>query len=73
MENDPSAPTPELPPMNTDKPTEESDTDKSNDETEAPVENGCGGCGSSAALSAVALVSIIGTALVIKKKYNYVI
>lgn len=68
MENDPSAPTPDLPPMNTDKLTEESGTDKSNDEAEAPVENGCGGCGSSAALSAVALVGIIGAALVIKKK-----
>ena len=50
---------------NTDKATDES---KSDDETEAPVEEGCGGCGSSAALSVIAIVGIVGTAIVIKKK-----
>ncbi len=72
-ENDPSAPTPDLPDTNTEKPTDkptdatESEKDDST-ETEAPADKGCGGCGSSAALSVVALVGVIGTALVIKKK-----
>ena len=68
-ENDPSAPTPDVPNTNTDNPTDatESENDGST-ETEAPAEKGCGGCGSSAALSAVALVGVIGAALVIKKK-----
>ena len=72
-ENDPSAPTPDLPDTNTDKPTDkptdvtESEKDDST-ETEAPVDKGCGGCGSSAALSALAIVAVVGSALVIKKK-----
>ena len=60
----------------TDKPTDE--TDKTTDatesekddstETEAPADNGCGGCGSSAAISALTIVAVVGSALVIKKK-----
>ena len=55
---------------NTDKATDEAidDESKSDDETEATVETGCGGCGSSVSLSVVALVGVIGAALVIKKK-----
>ena len=41
---------------------------ESETETNTVVEKGCGGCGSSVALSAIAFVGIIGTALVIKKK-----
>ena len=76
-ENDPSAPTPDVPNTNTDKPSDTS-TDKpthatesekdDGTETEAPADKGCGGCGSSAALSALAIVGIVGSALVIKKK-----
>jgi hypothetical protein len=75
-ENDPSAPTPDVPNTNTDKPTDA--TDKPSDETEsekddsteteAPTDKGCGGCTSSAALSALAIVAVVGSALVIKKK-----
>ena len=70
IENDPSAPTPNIPDTNTDKATDEAidDESKSDDETDAPVKKGCGGCGSSTALSAAALVGVIGAALVIKKK-----
>ena len=52
----------------------ETDTPQTNDATETgdvsevPLQKGCGGCGSSVALSALALTSLIGTALVIKKK-----
>ena len=52
----------------------ETDTPQTNDATETgdvseiPLEIGCGGCGSSVALSALALTCLIGTALVIKKK-----
>ena len=51
--------------------TEPDGTDATNatdDETDAHVEKEGGGCGSSVALSAVALVGVIGAALVIKKK-----
>ena len=44
------------------------DESKSDDETDAPAEKGRGGCGASIALSAIAIVGIVGTALVIKKK-----
>ena len=44
------------------------DESKSDDETDAPAEKGCRGCGSSAALSALAIVAVVGSALVIKKK-----
>ena len=68
-ENDPSAPTPDIPDTNTDKPTDATESEKDDStETEAPADKGCGGCGSSAALSALAIVGIVGTALVIKKK-----
>ena len=52
----------------------ETDTPQTNDATETgdvpeiPLEIGCSGCGSSVALSALALTCLIGTALVIKKK-----
>ena len=68
-ENDPSAPTPDIPNTNTDKPTDATESEKDDStETEAPTDNGCGGCGSSAALSAIAIVGMIGTAIVLKKK-----
>lgn len=68
-ENDPSAPTPDLPNTNTDKPTDATESEKDDStETEAPANNGCGGCGSSAALSVIAIVAVVGSALVIKKK-----
>ena len=51
---------------NTDKATDES---KSDDEADAAdEEEKSGGCGSSIVLSAIAIVGIVGTALVIKKK-----
>lgn len=65
-ENDPSAPTPNLPDTNTDKATDSTGGD--NSETEALADMGCGGCGSSAALSAIAIIGMIGTAIVLKKK-----
>ena len=37
-------------------------------ETEAPADKGCGVCTSSAAISALAIVAVVGSALVIKKK-----
>ena len=69
-ENDPSAPTPDLPDTNTDKTTEKDDKitdsqENKKDETDAKDK---GGCTSSAAFSALAIVGIIGTVLVIKKK-----
>lgn len=69
LTNDPSAPTPDLPepstPITNIPQTEEND--ESNDtETEAPKNNGCG---SSIALSAITIVAIVGSALVIKKEY----
>ena len=68
-ENDPSAPTPDLPNTSTDKPTDATESEKDDStETEAPADKGCGGCGSSAALSALAIVAVVGSALVIKKK-----
>ena len=68
-ENDPSAPTPDLPDTNTDKPTDATESEKDDStETEAPADKGCGGCGSSAALSALAIVAVVGSAFVIKKK-----
>lgn len=51
---------------NTDKVTDES---KSDDETEAPEEKGCGSSAALLAIAiAIAIVGIVGTALVIKKK-----
>ena len=68
-ENDPSAPTPDLPNTSTDKPTDATESEKDDStETEAPADKGCGGCGSSASLSALAIVAVVGSALVIKKK-----
>ena len=68
-ENDPSAPTPDLPDTSTDKPTDATESEKDDStETEAPADKGCGGCASSAALSALAIVAVVGSALVIKKK-----
>jgi hypothetical protein len=68
-ENDPSAPTPNLPDTNTDKATDATGGEKGdNTETEALADMGCGGCGSSAALSAIVTVGMIGTAIVLKKK-----
>ena len=72
-ENDPSAPTPDIPDTNTDKNDEtkadnnskDTTNDKLEDETE---EKSKGGCGSSASLSALAIVALVGSALVIKKK-----
>lgn len=70
-ENDPSAPTPNLPDTNTDKATDATGGEKGdNTETEALADMGCGGCGSSAAISAIAMVCIFGTAIVLKKKEN---
>ena len=68
-ENDPSAPTPDIPNTNTDKPTDATESEKDDStETEAPADKGCGGCASSAALSTLAIVAVVGSALVIKKK-----
>jgi len=65
-ENDPSAPTPELPDTNTEKDDEITDSQENKkDETDAKAK---GGCGSSVALSAFAIVGIIGATFVIKKK-----
>ena len=65
-ENDPSAPTPDVPDTNTDKPTDATESEKDDStETEAPADKGCG---SSAALSALAIVAVVGSAFVIKKK-----
>ncbi len=69
-ENDPSAPTPDLPDTNTDKSTEKDDKitdsqENKKDETDAKAK---GGCTSSAALSALVIVGIIGATFVIKKK-----
>ena len=53
----------------TDESTEtdgESDTDSDN----TVEESGCGGCDSSVSITALAIVSVIGSALVIKKKEN---
>ena len=51
----------------TEKATDEKVTDKEDDETDAPTK---GGCGSSIALSTLAIAGLIGTALIIKKKEN---
>ncbi|MBO7156946.1 MAG: hypothetical protein J6V83_06050, partial [Clostridia bacterium] len=51
----------------TEKATDEKVTDKGDDETDAPTK---GGCGSSIALSTLAIAGLIGTALIIKKKEN---
>ena len=56
---------------NTDEATDEAIDDESKSDGEADAtdeEEKSGGCGSSAALSAIAIVGIVGTALVIKKK-----
>ena len=53
----------------TEKPTDATESEKDDStETEAPADNGCGGCTSNAALSALAIVAVVGSALVIKKK-----
>ena len=52
----------------TDAPNETGNSTETGDVPEIPLEIGCGGCGSSVALSALALTCLIGTALVIKKK-----
>ena len=57
-----AAPAPETDAPATEAPTDDEDDDKKDDEEEKD------GCGSSVALSALAIVSVIGTALVIKKK-----
>ena len=69
IEKKPAAPAPETDAPATDAPETDApateaptDDDKKDDEEEE------GGCGSSVALSALAIVSVIGTALVIKKK-----
>jgi hypothetical protein len=63
-ENDPSAPTPDLPDTSTDKPTDATESEK-DDSTESEKKNGCG---STLALSSLAIVAVVGSALVIKKK-----
>ena len=70
-ENAPSAPTPDVPNTNTDKPTDA--TDKPTDATESEKDDSTetekkNGCGSTLALSSLAIVSVVGSALVIKKK-----
>ena len=70
-ENDPSAPTPDVPNTNTDKPTDA--TDKPTDATESEKDDSTetekkNGCGSTLALSSLAIVAVVGSALVIKKK-----
>ena len=60
--DDPSAPTPDLPEPSA--PTEKEETETA--DSEKPTEKG--GCGSSVAISALAIVGIIGTAIVLKKK-----
>ena len=70
-ENDPSAPTPDVPNTNTDKPTDA--TDKPTDATESEKDDSTetekkNGCGSTLALSSLAIVALVGSALVIKKK-----
>ena len=53
----------------TEKPTDATESEKDDStETEAPADKGCGGCDSSAALSALAIVAVVGSALIIKKK-----
>ena len=53
----------------TEKPTDATESEKDDStETEAPADKGCGGCGSSVAISALAIVAVVGSALVIKKK-----
>ena len=67
-DNETEKPT-EKPTDATDKPTDATESEKDDStETEAPVDKGCGGCGSSAYLSALAIVAVVGSALVIKKK-----
>ena len=67
-DNETEKPT-EKPTDATDKPTDATESEKGdNTETEAPAEKGCGGCGSSAAISAIVTVGMIGTAIVLKKK-----
>ena len=56
----PETDTPETDAPETDAP--ETETDK------FPEESGCGSCGSSVALSAIALVGIVGASLVVKRK-----
>ena len=82
-ENDTTASTPDISDTNTDKPTDETDktsdaTDNPTDatesekddstETEAPADKIFNGCGSTLALSTLAIVGLIGSAIVIKKK-----
>ena len=63
-ESDPSAPTPNLPNTNTDKVTDAAES-QNNAGTEAPEDKGCG---SSVAISALAIVTVIGSAFAIKRK-----
>ena len=70
-ENDTTASTPDISDTNTDKPTDA--TDKPTDATESEKDDSTetekkNGCGSSAALSAIVTVGMIGTAIVLKKK-----
>ena len=67
-DNETEKPT-EKPTDATDKPTDATESEKDDStETEAPADKGCGGCGSSAAISAFAIVALVGSALAIKKK-----
>ena len=53
----------------TDKPTDATESEKDDStETETPADKGSGGCGASATLSTLAIVAVVGSALVIKKK-----
>ena len=63
--DDPSAPTPDLPEPSSPTNKEETDTDE---ESENPTQSG--GCGSTIALSTLAVIGLLGTAIVIKKKEN---
>ena len=65
---EPETDAPETDPPETDAPKTDS-TEESESETQPPaVDKGCGGCGSAAALSVVSVVTMIGAALVIKKR-----
>ena len=64
-----AAPAPETDAPATDAPeTDAPETEAPTDDDKKDDEEEEGGCGSSVALSALAIVSVIGTALVIKKK-----
>ena len=66
----PETDTPETDAPETDTPeTDTPETDAPETETDKlPEESGCGSCGSSVALSAIALVGIVGASLVVKRK-----